>query len=75
MLTLQEVRDSLELRNVILRVATVLFQQGEHVVVLIAGVGLVQTLQVVENNFPDPPLLFRIVHLGYWCPTNIVETS
>ena len=49
LLTLEEVRDVLQLRDVVGRVAAVLLQQREHVVVLVAGVGAVQPLQVTAD--------------------------
>ena len=49
LLTLKEVRDVLQLRDVVCRVAAVLLQQGEHMVVLVAGVGAVQPLQVAAD--------------------------
>ena len=49
LLTLEEVRDVLQLRDVVCRVAAVLLQQGEHMVVLVAGVGAVQPLQVAAD--------------------------
>ena len=47
--TLEEVRDVLQLRDVVCRVAAVLLQQREHMVVLVAGVGAVQPLQVAAD--------------------------
>ena len=61
-ITFQEVRNPLELRHFILVVAAVLLQQGEHVVVLIAGVSLVESLQVVEDSLPGAFLLWRVVN-------------
>ena len=49
LLTLEEVRDVLQLRDVVCRVAAVLLQQREHMVVLVAGVGAVQPLQVAAD--------------------------
>ena len=51
-LTLQEGGDILELRNVVFRVAAVLFQKGQDAVELCAGVGLEQLLQVPVDGFP-----------------------
>ena len=39
----------LQLRDVVGRVSAVLLQQREHVVVLVAGVGAVQPLQVTAD--------------------------
>ena len=39
----------LQLRDVVCRVPAVLLQQREHVVVLVAGVGAVQPLQVTAD--------------------------
>ena len=39
----------LQLGNVVCRVAAVLLQQREHMVVLVAGVGAVQPLQVAAD--------------------------
>ena len=61
-ITFQEVRNPLELRHFILVVAAVLLQEREHVVVLIAGVSLVKSLQVVEDSLPGRFLL--------WCVGN-----
>ena len=60
--TFQEVRNPLELGNFVLVVAAVLLQEGEHVVVLIAGVSLVKSLQVVEDSLPGAFLLWRVVN-------------
>ena len=51
-LTLEEVRDVLELRDLPLAVAAVLLQQREDVVELAAGVGLEQPLQVLVDGGP-----------------------
>ena len=50
LLTLEEVRDVLQLGNVVCRVAAVLLQQREHMVVLVAGVGAVQPPQVAADR-------------------------
>ena len=62
--TLEEVRNSLQLRDFILIIAAVLLQQRKDVVVLVAGVALVESLQVVEDSSPGR-LLFRCV-LNAW---------
>ena len=54
----------LKLRDVVLGVAAVLLQQGEHVVVLVAGVGLVQPLEVAVDRPPSRFLLVCVFHLG-----------
>ena len=56
-ITFQEVRNPLELRHFVLVVSAVLLQEGEHVVVLIAGVSLVKSLQIVEDSLPGGFLL------------------
>lgn len=64
-LTLQEARHVLQLRDVVLPVAAVSLQQGEDPVVLAAGVGRVQSLQLLED---DPPRFF--FRLGVLHPGN-----
>ena len=62
--TLQEAGDLLQLGDVVLPVAAVLLQQGEDAVVLAAGVGGVQRLQLLEDGSPGGLLLRRVLHLG-----------
>ena len=54
----------LKLRDVVLGVSAVLLQQGEHVVVLVAGVSLVQPLEVAVDRPPGGLLLVSVLHLG-----------
>ena len=61
---MQEAGDLLQLGDVVLPVAAVLLQQGEHAVVLAAGVGRVQRLQLLEDGSPGGLLLRRVLHLG-----------
>lgn len=44
-------------------------------VMLIAGVGLVETGQLVEDNLPHPSLLLSVVHLGDGGPTDTKDQS
>ena len=59
----------LKLRDVVLGVPAVLLEQGEHVVVLVAGVGLVQSLQIAVDRPPGGLLLVRVLDLGYGLAT------
>ena len=59
----------LQLRDVVLGVPAVLLEQGEHVVVLVAGVGLVQPLQIAVDRPPGGLLLVRVLDLGYGLAT------
>ena len=61
-ITFQEVRNPLELRHFVLIVAAVLFQERKNVVVFIAGVSLVKSLQVVEDSLPGGFLLRGVVN-------------
>ena len=54
----------LQLGDVVLGISAVLLEQGEHVVVLVAGVGLVQPLEVAVDRLPGGLLLVRVLHLG-----------
>lgn len=61
-LTLQEVGDILKLRDVVLAVAAVLFQQGEDAVVLVACMSRVQGLELPKHSSPCCLLLFCVLH-------------
>ena len=63
--TFQEIRNSLKLGNLVLVVPAVLLQQREHVVVLVAGVALVESLQVVEDSPPGGLLLSGVLNARY----------
>ena len=54
----------LQLRDIVFGVSAVLLEQREHVVVLVAGVGLVQPLEVAVDRLPGGLLLVRVLHLG-----------
>ena len=54
----------LKLREVVFGVSTVLLEQGEHVVVLVASVSLVQPLEVAVDRPPGSFLLVRVLYLG-----------
>ena len=69
--TLEEVRNSLQLRDFILIIAAVLLQKRKDVVVLVAGVALVESLQVVEHS-PPGSLLLRGV-LNAWNLLSTIE--
>lgn len=60
--TLQEAGDVLQLWDVVLLVAAVFLQQGEHTVVFAAGVSRVQSLQLLEHLPPCDPLLLCVLH-------------
>merc|ERR1712032_1723200 len=59
----KKVRHMLKLREAVLGVSAVLLEQGEHVVVLVAGVSLVQLLEVAVDRPPGGLLLVRVLHL------------
>lgn len=61
-LTLEEARHVLQLRDVVLLVAAVFLQQGEDAVVLAAGVGRVQGLQLAEHFAPRGLFVCRVLH-------------
>lgn len=61
-LTLQEAGDVIQLWDVVRPVAAVLLQQGEHPVVLAAGVGRVQGLQLREDFAPGEPFFLCVLH-------------
>ena len=65
----------MQLWNLILGVSTILLKKREDMVMLIAGVGLVETGQLVEDNLPHPPLLLSVVHLGDGGPTDTKDQS
>ena len=60
-LTLHEVRDILELGDLIFPIAAVLLQEWQDVVELGAGVGLDKPLQVGVDRLPGGDLLGRVV--------------
>ena len=68
-ITFQEVRNPLELRHFVLIVAAVLFQERKNVVVFIAGVSLVKSLQVVEDSLPGSFFLWCVVNSRNLLPT------
>ena len=68
-ITFQEVRNPLELGDFILVVSAVLLQEREHMVVLIAGVSLVKSLQVVEDSLPGSFFLWCVVNSRNLLPT------
>ena len=68
-ITFQEVRNPLELRHFVLIVAAVLLQEREDVVVFIAGVSLVKSLQVVEDSLPGSFFLRCVVNSRNLLPT------
>lgn len=61
-LTLEEVGDVVELRDVVLTVAAVPLQQRENAVVLAARVSGIQGLQLPEHSSPCDLLLLRVLH-------------
>ena len=63
--TFQEIGNSLKLGDLILIVPAVLLQQREHVVVLVAGVALVESLEVVEDSSPGGLLLSGVLNARY----------
>lgn len=65
-LTLQEVGDVLELRDVVLTVAAVLLQQREDAVVLTARVSGIQGLQLLEYDSPGGLLRLCVLHTWDW---------
>lgn len=62
-LTLQEVGDVFELRDVVLAVAAVLLQQREDTVVLVTRVRGIQRFQLPEHSSPCGLLLLRVLHI------------
>jgi hypothetical protein len=66
---LQEIRNVLQLRNVVSSVATVLNEQGENVVMLFASVGWIQFRYLVENLPPSFSFLWSIINPWDGCPT------
>jgi hypothetical protein len=63
-LGVEEVRDGLQLRDVLVVVAAVLDQQREHAVVLGARVRLVARRQLAEDHAPRLDLLLSVLNLG-----------
>ena len=61
---MEKLRDCLQLRYGVRAVATVLLQKGEDVLVLVAGVGLVQLGQLREHHLPGGNLLGGVVRVG-----------
>ena len=53
----------MKLRNFIRRVSTVLLKKWKDMVMLIAGVGLVETGQLVEDHLPHSFLLLSVAHI------------
>lgn len=68
-LTLQKLRNVLQLGDVIFAEATVLFQKREDVVVLVASVGFIQGLQVLVHRAPCFLFLLRVLHSRDGLPT------
>jgi len=62
--TLQEVGDVLQLGDVVGRVAAVLLEEGEDVVLLAAGVGRIERPQLVVDDAPGLDLLLCVLHSG-----------
>lgn len=60
--TFEEVGDVLQLGDVVLPVATVFDEQREDVVVLLAGVGLVQPRKIAEHGAPRGGFLLGVLH-------------
>lgn len=60
--TFEEVRDVLQLGDVVLAVLAVLGQQGEVLQVLPAGVARVQLVELPEHHAPGTHLLCSVVH-------------
>ena len=61
----------MKLRNIVLGVATVLLEQREHMVVLIACMSLVQLPQGAVDSLPGGLLLVSVLHLGNRLATRI----
>ena len=72
--TFQEIRNPLQLGDLVLIVATVLLQQREHVVVLVAGVALVKSLQIGEHSSPSCLLLRGVLNAWDLLTTRNVST-
>lgn len=62
MVTFKEVRDVLQLGDVVLAVFAVLGQQWEVLQVLPAGVARVQLVELPEHHAPGTHLLCSVVH-------------
>lgn len=62
-LTLKEVRNILQLRNIIFPVTTVLNEQRKDVVVFLAGMRRVQLGELPEDCSPGGDLLLGVVHV------------
>ena len=69
---LQKLRNFFQLGNIIFAETTVLFQKWENVIVLVAGVGLIQGLQVLEHRPPRFLLFLCVLHSGDGLPMSIV---
>lgn len=69
---LQEVRNILQLWNVILAVSTVVDEQREDVVVLSTRMGCVEFGQVSENDTPGLDFCLSVLHVRQWLSVTVV---
>lgn len=74
-LTFQEIRNVLQLRNVVFAIAAILDQQREHVVMLAARMCLVQLCNVAEHNAPCIRFLLRVFHVRQYLSIFIIERN
>lgn len=70
---LQEVRNVLQLGNVVLAVATVVDKQREDVVVLPASMCFVELCEIVKDHPPGLNLLIGVVDMGQRLSVAVVE--
>lgn len=68
----QEVRNVLQLGNVVLSVSAVVHEQREDVVVFATRVSLVELREVVEDHAPRLDLALRVLDVGQRLPVAIV---
>lgn len=73
--TSEEERDVLQLRDVVLSVATVLGEQRQVLQVLSAGMSRVQFGEFSEDHAPGPGLLGGVLHPGDWLATGEQSTT
>lgn len=74
-LTMEEFRNVFQLRNIVLPIATVIDEQWEHVIVLLACVRLIQFGQIIEDDAPSLGLFLGVVDARQALAVLIIECN
>lgn len=73
--SLEKLRYVLQLGDVVLPVATILLQQLEVLIELLASMTLIQFAQLFEYNRPGSGLLFGVLNSGNGIPIVVIERN